>query len=47
VTADSSGKAVWNYKIGPKGPLGVYSFSAGVTYSSQKAASVTGSFTVQ
>jgi M6 family metalloprotease-like protein len=47
VTADSSGKAVWNYKIGPKGPLGVYSFSAAVTYSSQKAASVTGSFTVQ
>jgi M6 family metalloprotease-like protein len=46
VTADSSGKAVWNYKIGPKGPPGSYSFAAAATYSSQTASGA-GSFTVQ
>ena len=47
VTADSTGKAVWNYKIGPKGPLGTYSVTASATYSSQMATSNPASFTVK
>jgi alpha-galactosidase-like protein len=39
VTADSSGKAIWNYKTGTHGPLG--------TYSVTQVATSTASFTVQ
>jgi M6 family metalloprotease-like protein len=47
MTADSTGTAVWNYKIGPKNPRGAYLVSASSTFSSQTATSNTASFTVQ
>jgi M6 family metalloprotease-like protein len=47
VAADSSGKAVWNYKIGGKGPLGAYSVTVSATYNSQTAAGNATTFTVK
>jgi hypothetical protein len=47
VTADSTGKAVWSYKIGAKDPLGSYSVSASATYNSLTATSNPASFTVK
>jgi len=46
VTADSSGKAVWSYKIGAKGPTGIYTVTAQATYNSHSATSSPVSFTV-
>jgi len=47
VTTDSTGRAVWNYKIGTKGPLGVYSVTASASYNSEMGTSNTASFTVR
>jgi hypothetical protein len=47
VTADSTGKAAWNYRIGEKDPKGSYSVVANATYNSQTAASNSVAFTVQ
>jgi len=47
VTTDTSGKALWSYKIGPKGPAGTYTVRATATYNMQSLASNTISFTAK
>jgi M6 family metalloprotease-like protein len=47
VTADSTGKAVWSYKIGAKGPVGAYLVAALATYGAQTASGNQASFSVQ
>jgi hypothetical protein len=47
VAADSTGMAVWSYKIGGKGPPGSYSVTASATYNSQTTTSNTASFSVK
>jgi hypothetical protein len=47
VTADSTGKAAWNYRIGQKDPKGSYSVVTQVTYNSRTAGSNSVGFTVQ
>lgn len=46
-TTDSTGKANWSYRIGPKDPVGTYSVRNVATYNSQTATSNTAAFTVQ
>ena len=47
VAANSTGTAVWSYKIGQRDPKGSYSAVAQATFSSQTATSNTATFTVQ
>jgi len=47
VAADSGGRAVWSYRLGPKDPNGTYSVSATVTYNSLTGTSNMVNFTVQ
>jgi len=35
VTADSTGKAVWSYKVGPRDPKGLYTVTVQANYNSQ------------
>lgn len=47
VTADTNGRATWNYKIPPKGSAGDYIVSAQATYSSQTVISSATTFSVR
>ncbi len=47
MTADSTGTALWTYKLAPKDPVGSWSLSAQVSTGSQTATSNTVTFTVQ
>jgi len=47
ITTDSSGRAVWSYKIGARGPLGTYSITASTTFNSLTASASPAAFTVQ
>jgi M6 family metalloprotease-like protein len=47
VTTDSTGKAVWSYKVAPKDPKGPYSVTSQANYSSLTATSNPVTFTVQ
>jgi hypothetical protein len=47
ITADQNGKAIWNYRTGAKGPLGLYSVIASAAINSQTANSSPASFTVK
>src|SRR5262249_44742345 len=46
-TTDSTGKAVWSYKIDPKDPKGTWAVVASASYSSQTKTSNVVNFTVQ
>ncbi len=47
VKADSTGEAIWNYRLSRTAPLGSYTVVATATYDSQMASSSTASFTVK
>jgi hypothetical protein len=47
VTANASGVATWNYRLGPKDPIGSYQVSAVATYNGLSGTSNTATFTVQ
>lgn len=46
-TADSGGRASWNYKVNPKAPRGSYTVTAQATLGSQTATSAPATFVVQ
>ena len=47
VTSDATGKALWSYKISPKGPVGSYIVTAQAIYGSRTAISVPFTFIVK
>jgi M6 family metalloprotease-like protein len=47
VTSDLSGKALWSYKVSPKGPAGSYTVTAQATSGSQTAISAPSTFVVK
>ena len=47
VTTDSTGKALFSYRLGPKDPKGTYSVTATITYNGSRVTTNTGYFQVQ
>jgi uncharacterized protein YfaS (alpha-2-macroglobulin family) len=47
VAANTSGVATWNYRLGPKDPIGSYQVSAVATYNGMTGTSNTATFMVQ
>jgi uncharacterized protein YfaS (alpha-2-macroglobulin family) len=47
VTTDSTGQAVWNYRVGQRDPKGSYQVSAQAKLNGQAASSTPASFSIQ